>query len=419
MKHASLKLSPLFLTLTMGTRLTRCRDSLVEFDAADGEVLRIDAQFSSVAAILEKLAYDRIDLAGTRSTVLESDGASAVDHLESCLQLLQQAKMCEYVLDADDLKSDITISVSPNFRFGSAGLGVDETIILSRFSYVRRDGKKAILESPEALCRINFTSHHVWTWLGLIMSGTTPADLCRTEGEAARFFAELLWKTGFVEKAGAREAHNRACWEFHDLLFHWQSREGRTDKVLAGTYRYLGAWPSPPAIKPRMSRDTLVLPKPTSAPDTDGLLDVLERRRSIRDQDTRPIELSEIGLLLYHALRVQRRIPGERQELLLRPVPAAGGIHELETYVVIDKCADLDRGLYHYHTEHHTLHRLAAAEPEVAALIGNAAVSWAKPTDPPQALIILASRLPRLAWKYEGMAYRFTLLNAGAVIQSL
>ena len=36
---------------------------------------------------------------------------------------------------------------------------------------------------------------------------------------------------------------------------------------------------------------------------------------------------------------------------------------------------------------------------------------------PPQAVIVLASRLPRLAWKYEGIAYRLALLNAGVVIE--
>jgi SagB-type dehydrogenase family enzyme len=32
---------------------------------------------------------------------------------------------------------------------------------------------------------------------------------------------------------------------------------------------------------------------------------------------------------------------------------------------------------------------------------------------------VLASRLPRLAWKYEGIAYKISLMNAGVVIQSL
>jgi len=33
--------------------------------------------------------------------------------------------------------------------------------------------------------------------------------------------------------------------------------------------------------------------------------------------------------------------------------------------------------------------------------------------------VILAARLPRLAWKYEGIAYRLALLDAGVALQSL
>jgi SagB-type dehydrogenase family enzyme len=33
----------------------------------------------------------------------------------------------------------------------------------------------------------------------------------------------------------------------------------------------------------------------------------------------------------------------------------------------------------------------------------------------PDLTIVIASRLPRLAWKYQGMAYRATLMNASVV----
>jgi SagB-type dehydrogenase family enzyme len=34
-------------------------------------------------------------------------------------------------------------------------------------------------------------------------------------------------------------------------------------------------------------------------------------------------------------------------------------------------------------------------------------------------LVVIASRLPRLAWKYSGIAYKISLMNAGVAIQSL
>ncbi len=40
-------------------------------------------------------------------------------------------------------------------------------------------------------------------------------------------------------------------------------------------------------------------------------------------------------------------------------------------------------------------------------------------TPPPDLLIILSTRLPRMAWKYQGMAYRASLMNTGVVLQTL
>jgi SagB-type dehydrogenase family enzyme len=37
----------------------------------------------------------------------------------------------------------------------------------------------------------------------------------------------------------------------------------------------------------------------------------------------------------------------------------------------------------------------------------------------PDVLVTLAARFQRFAWKYEGMAYRVMLLNAGVVIQTM
>ena len=38
---------------------------------------------------------------------------------------------------------------------------------------------------------------------------------------------------------------------------------------------------------------------------------------------------------------------------------------------------------------------------------------------PPHVLIVLTCRLPRFAWKYQSMAYRVVLLNAGVAMQTM
>jgi len=145
----------------------------------------------------------------------------------------------------------------------------------------------------------------------------------------------------------------------------------------------------------------------------------MERRRSRREQGEHPIKLAQIARLLYHTVRVQERLAGDYQELLLRPVPAAGAIHEIEVYALVERCQGLDAGMYHYHPEEHALYRLAAATGPTDALMAEAAATWDRPDDPPQVLLILASRIPRLSWKYEGIAYRLSLPNARTIIESL
>ncbi len=44
---------------------------------------------------------------------------------------------------------------------------------------------------------------------------------------------------------------NLVLWDFHDLLFHTRSTEGRQANPLGGLYPYAGLIPPPPAVRPR------------------------------------------------------------------------------------------------------------------------------------------------------------------------
>src|SRR5581483_3348773 len=57
--------------------------------------------------------------------------------------------------------------------------------------------------------------------------------------------------------------------------------------------------------------------------------------------------------------------------------------------------------------------------PEVAALLRDAAESTATPEDTLQVLLILAARFPRVAWKYESIAYALTLKHVGVAFQTM
>ena len=61
--------------------------------------------------------------------------------------------------------------------------------------------------------------------------------------------------------------------------------------------------------------------------------------------------------------------------------------------------------------------RIAGSEAVAARIVDRSATAMGlgEAEQKPDLTIVIASRLPRLAWKYQGMAYRASLMNAGVV----
>ena len=73
----------------------------------------------------------------------------------------------------------------------------------------------------------------------------------------------------------------------------------------------------------------------------------MESRRSRRDMAEQPVGLDDVGQLLHRVARIKSVLPGapERpQDVLLRPYPSGGAIHELEYYLAVRACAGLAPG---------------------------------------------------------------------------
>ena len=307
------------------------------------------------------------------------------------------------------------------FSFAPTAMPKCSDLVLSRFAYIRRDSAGLIIESPEALCQMEISHPKSLTWLHLLLHPTSVNEPATDDLQFFEFVS-LLWCSGFLDSTQEAESPSRASWEFHDLLFHWRTRSGRLAAPQCDTSRFRDKFASPSGIKSIMASTAVEFPESRGEWKIAGrrsLIEVLESRRTNSEQGDRPITVSEVSSILYHAARIRHHIEGDYQDLYLRSVPAAGAIQEIEFYVAVGQCNGLSRGLYHYHSHHQKLFKIAAKKEHVSALLNDAAVSWAKPHEPPQVLIVLASRFPRLAWKYEGIAYRLTLLNAGVILQTM
>lgn len=313
---------------------------------------------------------------------------------------------------------------------GAAGAGAGEPPTqarLSRFAVLRRDGDALLLACPGAGCELLLHDERAAGWLAAaafapvaVEAGSGGADgAAGGDADARTALLRLALAHGLLEAAGALESPARASWEFHDRLFHHAARSFDDLVVRGGTFRFDGTLPSPPAVRPPHAGTEHPLPAVDESAGSRPLRDVMERRRSRREMSEQPLPLRSLATVLW---RVARTVASERtgpQETIRRPYPSGGSLHELEFYVAAGRCEGLPPGFYHYRGDAHRLTELPGAAAPAAAMLDSAARAWGQEGAPPQVLVVLASRLPRLAWKYSGIAYKVSLLNAGVAIQSL
>jgi SagB-type dehydrogenase family enzyme len=292
-------------------------------------------------------------------------------------------------------------------------------VALCRFAFLRRDDAgRTVLESGLVRARLALEPR------GL---GVLAALLAEPRPAGAGSLAEALWQLGFVDLAGAAESEARRCWEFHDVLSHETSRFNRDLRPVGGTYRFAGKFPAPPAVKPAMAGERIPLASIDAQrirQRSESLDAVQTSRRSVRRYAEHPLSLDQLGEFLWRVCRTTGHlVPDAReaiqQDVISRPYPAGGSINELEFYPAVRRCSGLEPGLHHYDSHGHGLVRIAGSEATAAKIVSRAAGAMAlgEADQQPDVVVVIASRLPRLAWKYQGMAYRASLMNVGVVFE--
>ncbi len=314
-------------------------------------------------------------------------------------------------------------------------LGDDDTIVLSRFAYLRRRGGEMVLESPRAGALFRICDPNVAAAVAILATPQRIKRLRRQKGFPGVELLGLLVDCQILFKIGAAGAglrpdegdDNLVLWDFHDLLFHTRSTEGRHANPLGGVYPYVDALPPLPAVRPRWPGDKIDLGKLSAAPESavSPIAKLLRDRHSTRDFDEqRPIALAELARFLDSTARVlsTSSIPadagsGPMVDYALRPYPSAGAEYPLELYLSVDKCEGLARGFYHYDAGEHALMPVGVGMPEMDALLAGAQFAMGSAAAP-QILITIAARFGRVSWKYSALAYALILKDVGALMQT-
>ena len=103
----------------------------------------------------------------------------------------------------------------------------------------------------------------------------------------------------------------------------------------------------------------------------------------------------------------------------MRPYPAAGGLYALDLYLIVNRCAGLDAGLYAYDAERHALRSRPVSQHHTDALLADASLATAIPQEQLQVLVIVAAHFQRVAWKYSSIAYSLVLKDVGVLYDTM
>lgn len=209
-------------------------------------------------------------------------------------------------------------------------------------------------------------------------------------------------------------------WEFHDLLFHARTRNGRVRERLGGTARF--------SVIPDLTEfPTTPLPGDIVLPPTDvaAIVEsdrpfgaVMRARVSDRDWLGPEIPLSKLSELLARVMEVIPRdvdLGGAAQSFDGQPYPSGGGIYETDIVVLAHRVTGLEPGAYLYRRGSHSLRQLKGDIADFDALLFGAAEAAVQGMTRPQALLILAARFPDLAVKYQGIAYALMMKHVGVL----
>lgn len=375
---------------------------------------------------------------GMALSAFASESGNIRNEIDLLVRRLAGHGLLEYRVSRPGNSTDDLAVIEPQVRGywpQTPTLGDDDTLVLSRFAYMRRRGDEMVLESPRSSALFRICDPKLASLIALLSTPQQIGRLRRQDGFPGVEFLALLVDSQIVFKSDtgwdsnirlAEGGPDLALWDFHDLLFHARGTEGRHANPVGGVYPHGGVIPPLPAVRPSWPGEKIDLcrflnPRPEAMP---RFAKLLRERHSTRSfNDGQPITIVELSRFLDGAARVLPQPSGSIDSRdggpveTARPYPTAGGSCELELYLAVNICEGLAQGFYHYDAGAHALAPIEVPAKEVKALLMSAAYATGA-LAAPQVLITIAARFGRVSWKYSSIAYSLILKDAGVLTQT-
>lgn len=142
------------------------------------------------------------------------------------------------------------------------------------------------------------------------------------------------------------------------------------------------------------------------------LWETLGQRRSVRRFSDEALSRRELSNLLWAA----QGVTGRSHDVMFRTAPSAGALYPIETYVSVQRLAQISNGLYHYVVGDHALERLTGKG--LGAQLAAAALDQ-QMVERAALVFIWSAVFSRGKWKYAQRAYRYLYLDAGHIAQNV
>ncbi len=152
--------------------------------------------------------------------------------------------------------------------------------------------------------------------------------------------------------------------------------------------------------------------------ERDNLIQNIGNRKSRRQYNDKPVTLKELSFLLWASQGVRSVYEHDNKSYItLRTVPSAGARHPFETYLLINNVTGLKRGLYRYLAIEHKLMFINEIEDQNKKIVE--ATLEQKFTGKAAAVFIWSCIAYRGEWRYNLVAHKAMLLDAGHICQNL
>ncbi len=162
----------------------------------------------------------------------------------------------------------------------------------------------------------------------------------------------------------------------------------------------------------------------TNHVESQSLIQILKHRQSIRQYDTKPLNIHQLAYLLWASTGISRDV-GSFQ---FRTAPSAGALYPIETYLCVNEpitgvqgekqkqIPAIPPGIYHYNIFQHALEQLK--EGDFRTEIAHAALDQQMAARTP-IVFIWTAIFQRSKWKYKQRAYRYIFLDTGHIAAHL